>query len=82
MSAGTLIATYVIRRRAKIRGFLKVALVNRENLMSISYQEDISDNYGHIEAAKELINNINKLEELEKRLSFMLREIDLAVNKG
>ena len=59
-----------------------MALVNRENLMSISYQEETSDNYGHIETAKELISNINKLEELEKRLSFMLREIDLAVNKG
>ena len=59
-----------------------MALVNRENLASISYQEEVSDNYGHIELSKELINNINKLEELEKRLSFMLREIDLAVNKG
>lgn len=59
-----------------------MALVNRENLTSISYQEKTSDNYGHIEAAKELINNIDKLQELEKRLSFMLREIDLAVNKG
>lgn len=59
-----------------------MALVNRENLMSISYQEEAGDNYGHVEMAKELINNISKLEELEKRLSFMLREIDLAVNKG
>ena len=63
-------------------GVLKVALVNRENLASTSYQEESSDNYGHNELAKDLINNINKLEELEKRLSFMLREIDLAVNKG
>ena len=61
---------------------LKVALVNRENLASISYQEESGDNYGHTKTASELINNINKLEELEKRLSFMLREIDLAVNKG
>ena len=59
-----------------------MALVNRENLASISHQGEASDNYGHIELSKELINNINKLEELEKRLSFMLREIDLAVNKG
>jgi hypothetical protein len=59
-----------------------MALVNRENLASISHHEEASDNYGHIELSKELINNINRLEELEKRLSFMLREIDLAVNKG
>ena len=59
-----------------------MALVNRENLVSISYQEEAGDNYGHDALAKELTNNINKLEELEKRLSFMLREIDLAVNKG
>lgn len=59
-----------------------MALVNRENLASISYQATESDNYSHIQVAKELINNIDKLQELEKRLSFMLREIDLAVNKG
>ena len=59
-----------------------MALVNRENLASISHQEETGDNYGHVELTKELINNINKLEDLEKRLSFMLREIDLAVNKG
>lgn len=59
-----------------------MALVNRENLASTSYQVEESDNYGHNQAAKELINNIDKLKELEKRLSFMLREIDLAVNKG
>lgn len=59
-----------------------MALVNRENLVSISHQEEVGDNYGHVELAKDLINNINRLEELEKRLSFMLREIDLAVNKG
>ena len=59
-----------------------MALVNRENLASISYQDNDGDNYGHNQAAQELINNIDKLKELEKRLSFMLREIDLAVNKG
>ena len=59
-----------------------MALVNRENLVSISYQGSDGDNYGHNQAAQELISNIDKLKELEKRLSFMLREIDLAVNKG
>jgi len=59
-----------------------MALVNRENLASISYQAEESDNYGHNQIAKELVNNIDRLKELEKRLSFMLREIDLAVNKG
>ena len=63
-------------------GVLKVALVNTENLMSISYQDTEGDNYGHNEVVKELLSNIDKLKELEKRLSFMLREIDLAVNKG
>ena len=59
-----------------------MALVNRENLASISYQAEVSDNYSHNQIAQDLINNIDKLKELEKRLSFMLREIDLAVNKG
>jgi len=59
-----------------------MALVNRENLVSISYQDNDGDNYSHNQIAQELINNIDKLKELEKRLSFMLREIDLAVNKG
>lgn len=63
-------------------GVIKMALVNRENLASISYQADEGDNYGHNQVAQELISNIDKLKELEKRLSFMLREIDLAVNKG
>ena len=59
-----------------------MALVNRENLASISYQSNEGDNYSHNQVAQELISNIDKLKELEKRLSFMLREIDLAVNKG
>jgi hypothetical protein len=63
-------------------GVTEVALVNRENLASISYQAEEGDNYSHNQIAQDLISNIDKLQELEKRLSFMLREIDLAVNKG
>ena len=63
-------------------GVTEVALVNRENLVSISYQTEEGDKYSHNQVAQELISNIDRLKELEKRLSFMLREIDLAVNKG
>ena len=59
----------------------EMSVVKSENLVPNSYQEDKSDNNSHREILESLMNNINKLEVLEKRLSFTLREIDLSFNK-
>jgi hypothetical protein len=45
-------------------------------------QEDNLDKNRHITVIENLVNNINKLELLEKRLSFALREVDLGINRG
>ena len=41
-----------------------------------------SDNYREGTSVNNLLNNIDKLEILKKRLNFMLTEIDLCINKG
>ena len=58
-----------------------MAVVKSENMVPNSYQENTSDNNSHQDILENLINNINKLKVLEKRLSFTLREIDLSFNK-
>ena len=57
-------------------------LVKSENTMPNSYHVIESDNFWKEELKEELFNNINRLEELKKRLSFTLREIDLCINRG
>ena len=79
---GTALATYIVGKGQKSAEVMEVALLNRENVVSNTYQELESDNYSHPELATELLNNIDRLKDLEKRLAFMLREIDLAVNKS
>ncbi len=59
-----------------------MAAVKSENQVTNLYHNLESDNYRHEEGVDSLINNINKLESLKKRLNFMLREIDLCINKG
>lgn len=58
-----------------------MSVVKSENLLPNSYQEDKADKNSHSSILENLIININKLEDLEKRLSFTLREIDLSINK-
>lgn len=58
-----------------------MSVVKSENLLPNSYQEDKTDKNSHSSILENLIININKLEDLEKRLSFTLREIDLSINK-
>ena len=62
-------------------GESKMSVVKSENLVPNSYQESKSDNNSHKAILENLIINISKLEGLEKRLSFTLREIDLNINK-
>ena len=62
-------------------GESKMSVVKSENMVPNSYQEITSDNNSHHDLLEKLIININKLEDLEKRLSFTLREIDLSINK-
>ena len=57
-------------------------LVKSENNLPNSYQVIESDNSWKEETKEELFNNIKKLDELKKRLSFMLREIDLCINRS
>jgi hypothetical protein len=45
-------------------------------------KENNIDKNRHITVVENLISNINKLELLEKRLSFALREVDLGINRG
>lgn len=45
-------------------------------------KESNVDKNRHITVIENLISNINKLELLEKRLSFALREVDLGINRG
>lgn len=59
-----------------------MAAVKSENQVTNLYHNQESDNYRQNTSLNDLINNINKLETLKKRLNFMLREIDLSVNKG
>jgi hypothetical protein len=58
-----------------------MSVVKSENLAPNSYQDIESDKNSHMVILEDLISNINKLEGLEKRLSFTLREIDLNINK-
>ena len=78
---GTSLAEYKVYKLVKIMGDHKMSVVKSENLVPNSYQENKSDNNSHREILENLINNISKLETLEKRLSFTLREIDLSFNK-
>jgi len=56
--------------------------VQGENALPNSYQVIESDNFWKEELKEELFNNISRLEELKKRLSFTLREIDLCINRS
>jgi len=58
-----------------------MSVVKSEMLLPNSYQEDIGDKNSHSSILEKLIINISKLEDLEKRLTFTLREIDLSINK-
>jgi hypothetical protein len=58
-----------------------MSVVKSEIMVPNSYQDIKSDNNSHLVILENLISNINKLEMLEKRLSFTLREIDLNINK-
>ncbi|MEI6092755.1 MAG: hypothetical protein WCQ47_03630 [bacterium] len=58
-----------------------MSVVKSENLLPNSYQEEKNDKNSHTSIMENLITNISKLEDLEKRLTFTLREIDLSINK-
>ncbi len=45
------------------------------------YQTEESDNSCQKTNLEDLVNNIDRLESLKKRLNFMLTEIDLCINK-
>ena len=53
-----------------------------ENQVTNLYHVNESDNYRQGTDVNNLLNNINKLELLKKRLNFMLTEIDLCINKS
>ena len=59
-----------------------MSVLNKEKLSQDLSQESNIDKNRHISVIENLINNINKLELLEKRLSFTLREVDLGINRG
>ena len=58
-----------------------MSVVKSESMVPISYQDTKGDKNSHMAVLENLISNISKLEALEKRLSFTLREIDLNINK-
>jgi len=59
-----------------------MSVLNKEKLSQDLSQENNIDKNRHISVVENLISNINKLELLEKRLSFTLREVDLGINRG
>jgi len=59
-----------------------MSVLNKEKLSQDLSQESNIDKNRHISVIENLISNINKLELLEKRLSFTLREVDLGINRG
>ena len=63
-------------------GMLKMQAANGQNQTTNFYHIQESDNYSHEAELENLINNISKLDGLKKRLNFMLREIDLCINKS
>lgn len=56
--------------------------VKSENQVTNLHHTNESDNYRQGLDVNNLLNNINKLELLKKRLNFMLTEIDLCINKS
>ncbi len=56
--------------------------VKSESQVTNLYHAIESDNYREDAGVNILLNNINKLETLKKRLNFMLTEIDLCLNKS
>lgn len=58
-----------------------MSVVKSENMVPNSYQDIKGDKNSHMVILEDLVSNMNKLEVLEKRLSFTLREIDLNINK-
>lgn len=61
--------------------FKQMSAVKSTEKVTNFYQADESDNSCQKINIEDLVNNIDRLESLKKRLNFMLTEIDLCINK-